>query len=776
MSTAPVERPSPDRTVYRLAGLTCADCAARFERKLKEYPGVIDATVNFGAAKVTITGTPPPVEVINELGAFDNIRVDEGALGRAVPGGVADATSESPAGAPAGAAPGAEQPPWWAAPTTVLTGLSGVLIAVAFGLQWLTGRGVAGQGVAAAPESLIVGLYLLATLAGGWRAGRQGLRNLTRLEFDMNTLMTVAVMGAVGIGYWEEAAVVAFLFGVSDTLSEYSIERARRSLRSLLELAPREAQIVRDGREQTVPVEDVQVGDLLLVRPGEKIAMDGVVESGSSSVNEAAITGEAIPVAKEAGAQVFAGSINGEGALRVRVSKLAQDTTLAKIIEMVEEAQEQRAPMKAFVDRFARYYTPAVMAAAVLITVMPPLLLAAPWQPWLYRGLSLLIIACPCALVVSTPVAIVTAIGNAARNGVLIKGGVHLENLGSIRAIAFDKTGTLTEGRPRVTDIDVLAGAGLGDERQALGSGDDLQGLEPGDGGDGTASGASPAARLAVLAGIESRSEHPLAAAIVTALADRNINPAEVDDFRALPGKGAHALYRGQRYYAGNVRLFEELGVNLDQARPLLDQRHGEGKTTVLFGTPSEVLAVVALADHVRDSSRWAIDRLGEAGVTRTIMLSGDNEATARAVAQQVGLAEYRAELLPEDKVAYVKALVEQHQRVAMVGDGVNDAPALATATTGIAMGGAGSDTAIETADIVLMGDDLTKLPYAVRLSRKTLAVIKQNIAFSLIIKALAVLLVFPGWLTLWLAVLSDTGATVLVVLNSLRLLRVGER
>src|SRR5690606_17999774 len=272
------------------------------------------------------------------------------------------------------------------------------------------------------------------------------------------------------------------------------------------------AQIVRDGREQTVPVEDVQVGDLLLVRPGEKIAMDGGVDSGSSAVNEAAITGEAIPVAKEAGAQVFAGSINGEGALRVRVSKLAQDTTLAKIIEMVEEAQEQRAPMKAFVDRFARYYTPAVMAAAVLITVMPPLLLAAPWQPWLYRGLSLLIIACPCALVVSTPVAIVTAIGNAARNGVLIKGGVHLENLGSIRAIAFDKTGTLTEGRPRVTDIDVLAGAGLGDERQALGSGDDLQGLEPGDGGHGTASGASPAARLAVLAGIESRSEHPLAA------------------------------------------------------------------------------------------------------------------------------------------------------------------------------------------------------------------------------------------------------------------------
>lgn len=753
MSTSEGGLQFPARTVYRLTGLTCTDCAAQFEQKLKEYPGVRDAKVNFGASKVTIMGDAPSAEVIKQLGAFDNIKVDETAL----KGPASDKT---------------EQSPWWTEPITVLTALSGVMAVAAYLLQTLVARSVI-----AAPEPLIIGLYLLATLTGGWRTGKLGLRNLTRLQFDMNTLMTVAVIGAISIGFWEEAAVVAFLFGISETLEEYSIEKARQSLRSLFDLAPREARIIRDGQEQTLPVDDIRVGDLMLVRPGEKIAMDGIIEQSSSSINEAAVTGESIPVEKEGGDKVFAGSINGEGALRIKVTKLARDTTLAKIIELVEEAQEQRAPSQAFVDRFARYYTPAVMVAATLIAVVPPLVFEGDWQEWIYRGLALLIIACPCALVVSTPVAIVTAIGNAARNGVLIKGGVHLENLGGIQAIAFDKTGTLTEGRPRVTDIDLLfrpIGGGsysvLTDARVAVRD----HGTFEAD--HATSTGERDTEELlSILAGIESQSEHPLAEAIVTELKTRGIAPVDVTGFRAIPGKGAKAAHNGETYYVGSLRLFRELGVKVAQSRGILEQRQDEGKTTVLFGSASGVLAVVALADAVRETSRRAISELKRAGLTTTIMLTGDNVATARAVAGEVGIDEYRAELLPEDKVRAVKELREQHERVAMVGDGVNDAPALATATTGIAMGGAGTDTAIETADIVLMADDLSKLPYGVRLSRGALAIIKQNIGFSLIIKAIAVLLVFPGWLTLWLAILSDTGATVLVVLNSLRLLRVGD-
>src|SRR5690606_19326516 len=416
------------------------------------------------------------------------------------------------------------------------------------------------------------------------------------------------------------------------------------------------AQIVRDGREQTVPVEDVQVGDLLLVRPGEKIAMDGGVDSGSSAVNEAAITGEAIPVAKEAGAQVFAGSINGEGALRVRVSKLAQDTTLAKIIEMVEEAQEQRAPMKAFVDRFARYYTPAVMAAAVLITVMPPLLLAAPWQPWLYRGLSLLIIACPCALVVSTPVAIVTAIGNAARLGVLIKGGVHLEEMGRINAVAFDKTGTLTKGYPEVTDfiVDKAANGNI----------------------------------LEAVAAVESMSQHPLARAVVTYADSKGIQKAEMVNFQSITGKGAYGEVGGSLIHVGSLNWAMELTEVPTDMKKRAEALQKEGKSVMAVLMDKTFQALIAVTDPLRDERKEVLRKLKDIGIRHTVMLTGDDRRTAEAIASAAGVTDVRANLMPEDKLTAIKDLTDEYGRVAMVGDGINDAPALAASSIGIAMGG----------------------------------------------------------------------------------------
>ena len=630
------------------------------------------------------------------------------------------------------------------------TALSGVLVAAAYVTEQAAHLGAAG-----APAA--VALYLLAVLTGGWRTARLGLANLLRLRFDMNTLMTVAVAGAIAIGEWQEAGVVAFLFGVSETLEAYSIEQARRSLRSLLELAPPTARVLRGGDELVLPVEQVQVGDRLRVRPGEKIPLDGVIVAGTSSIREAAITGEALPVDKGAGDSVYAGTLNGEGVLEIEATRRAHDTTLARVIELVERAQEERAPAQAFIDRFARRYTPAVLAAALLIATVPPLVLGGPWAAWIYRGLALLIVACPCALVVSTPVAIVTAIGNAARHGVLIKGGVHLENLGAIRALAVDKTGTLTQGEPRVTDIDLVPPRKA---EEALAS---PEARDP----------RRTSALLGVLAGIEARSEHPLARAVASALAARGIEPSTVAEVRALPGRGISAKHGGRTYYVGNVRLFRELGVDLTAAEGVIARRQAEGKTTVLFGHDRELHAVIALADTPRPGVTRTLRDLERAGIGHIALLTGDNVAAARAVATDAGIADYRAELLPEDKVAAVRALRERYGSVAMVGDGVNDAPALAAATIGIAMGGAGSDTALETADVVLMADDLSKLPFAIDLGRRALAVIRQNVAFALLAKALALLLVFPGWLTLWLAILSDMGATLLVVANSLRLLRV---
>jgi Cd2+/Zn2+-exporting ATPase len=507
-----------------------------------------------------------------------------------------------------------------------------------------------------------------------------------------------------------------------------------------MDSAPREGRIRRAGEERVVPVEEVQAGDLLLVRPGERIAADGIVRAGTSAVDQAAITGESLPCDKTVGHPIFAGSLNGQGALEVEVTRRVEDTTLARIIHLVEEAQAQRAPAQQFVDRFARLYTPAVLGLAVALGLVPPLLFAQPWGPWVYRGLALLIVSCPCALVVSTPVSIVSAIANAARHGVLIKGGAYLEALGRIGVIALDKTGTITRGRLEVTDIVPL------------------------DGG-------SPEALLARAASIEDRSEHPLARAIVEAAKARGAVFQPATDVKAIPGRGARGIVGTEVITLGSPRLLAETWPQDDGALRTIAHLEAQGKTAMVMGTEDRPVGVIALADTLRPQSRDAVMALRAAGVSRVALLTGDNAAVAESIARAVGADEVRARLLPEGKLAAVRELRARHGDLVMVGDGVNDAPALAAATVGVAMGVAGSDVALETADVALMADDLGKLPFVMALGRATVGVIQQNIAFALAIKALAIAAVFPGWLTLWLAVLGDMGASVLVTLNGMRLL-----
>lgn len=527
------------------------------------------------------------------------------------------------------------------------------------------------------PPSLF---YALTIILSGYSLLKKGIRQLIRLEFNMNTLMTIAIIGACAIGEWGEGAVVAFLFAISERLEQYSMEKARRSLKELERWSPEKAVIKKENREKEVPVEEVTAGEIMIVRPGQKLALDGVIVSGVSSVNQAAITGESTPVMKKAGEEVFAGTLNEEGWLEVRVTKRADETTLAKIIRLIEEAQEKRAPAQAFVDRFATYYTPIIMALALGLAVVSPVVLNTEWHEAIYTGLALLVAACPCALVISTPVAIVTAIGNAARNGVLIKGGVHLENVGKISAIVFDKTGTLTQGYPVVTDIISL------DKK--------INELK----------------HLQMAAAIEQRSSHPLARAIVRRAEVANINPAEVeiDSFRSLTGMGVNAQVNGKSYWIGSPGLFRKIGHRSFSDKTLkkqIYQLQNEGKTVILFGTKTSLLLLLALADPVRQNSRETLLSLKHLGIQKFYLLTGDHEKTARAISRQLGMTHVFAEQLPHQKLQIIETL-KKRDRVAMVGDGINDGPALACSDTGIAIGGGGNDTALEVADIVLTTDD----------------------------------------------------------------------
>ena len=629
----------------------------------------------------------------------------------------------------------------------LLTTVSGVFaflgflahIRIAGGLRGALGS--EGMGLAQGVPVVSEIFYALAILSGAWYVLPKAWLSLRRFRPDMNLLMTLAVIGAVVIGEWFEAATVAFLFAVSLTLESWSVGRARRAVESLLAIAPPTVRVLReDGGQIELPASEVEIGRRFLVKPGDRIALDGVVARGSSEVNQAPITGESMPVTKGEGAEVFAGTINGNGALEVQSTKLADDTTLAQIIRIVGEAQKQRAPSEQWVEKFARIYTPAVFAAAFLVALVPPLGFGAAWSVWAYRALVLLVIGCPCALVISTPVSIVAALAAAAKHGVLIKGGLHVEAPASLRAIAFDKTGTVTLGKPGVVEMVPMNGH-------------------------------SETELLERMTSMESQSDHPLARAIVTFAKERGVGATPVENFQAQHGKGAKAIFNGTEHWLGSHRYLEERGQETPEVHSRLESLAKTGQTVVVLGNEGHVCGFIALADTVRPDAPSSLKALHELGIRHIVMLTGDNRGTAEAIAREVGVDEVRAELLPGDKVEVVEALVKKFGSVAMVGDGVNDAPAMARSTLGIAMGAAGSDAAIEAADVALMSDDLSKLPWLIRHSKRALAIIRQNIGLSLSVKAVFVVLTFWGHASLWAAIAADMGVSLAVIFNALRLL-----
>ncbi|PFM43776.1 heavy metal translocating P-type ATPase [Bacillus cereus] len=687
---------------YMVEGMDCGACALTIEKHLQNVSGVEEVRVNFATGKMQIRHNRNAEDIIKE---------------------VSNAGFEaSLAGTRRGSAPVSKSKN-----TTLI--LSGLFLALGFGGSFTN-----------ISTLLITLLYAASIGIGGYKPAKSAFYAIRSKSLDMNVLMISAAIGAALIGQWLEGATVVWLFALGATLQNKSIERTRESIRGLIDLAPSEAWVKVGTELIKKSVDDIAVNTTIVVKPGEKIPLDGTVIGGTSTVNQAPITGESIPIDKQIGDSVYAGTINEEGSLEITVTKLVEDTTLSRIIHLVEEAQEKKAPTEAFVDRFAKIYTPIVFVLAIGVMLIPPLLGMGEWMEWIYKGLELLVVACPCALVISTPVAIVSAIGNAARNGVLIKGGTALEIAGSLNAIAFDKTGTLTEGKPKVMHV-----------RSLDCTEDEL---------------------LSIAATIEEYSNHPIAKAITAYAKEHQTSIHSGTDFRAIVGKGAQVTINDETYYAGNKTLYEEFGVSLQMWNEPIREMQRIGQTVILVGTNKVILGMISVADSIRSTTYGTIQELKQSGIQETVMLTGDNEGTAEHIAQKAKVDRYFANLLPEDKVHSVKQLQSEGKTVAMIGDGINDAPALATANLGIAMGGAGTDTAMETADIVLMADNLEKLPYTMKLSRKALHIIKQNIWFSLIIKFIALAFIFPGWLTLWMAVLSDTGAALIVILNSMRLLR----
>jgi Cd2+/Zn2+-exporting ATPase len=631
---------------------------------------------------------------------------------------------------------------------------SGVLLVVGFALELFGSRlapmsgGVTLPGAADAghyvPNSVAgwaIAAFVLSLAAGVSVTARKAWSALRVGSLDINVLMLVAAAGAVLLGQWSEAATVVFLFALAQALEARTLDRARSAIRALMDLTPSEA-LVRDGAgERRVDAERIAPGTTIVVRPGEKIPLDGQVLAGESAVNQAPVTGESLPVEKRPGDEVFAGTINGRGALDVRVTRFRRDTTLARIIHLVERAQAQRAPAQALVERFARVYTPAVMILAAVVAIVPPLVFQFSWHESVYRGLVLLVVSCPCALVISTPVSIVAALAGAARRGVLIKGGMHLERTSGVQCVAFDKTGTLTRGVLEVVSVVPLNGESVGSV-------------------------------VALASAVEQRSNHPIALAIVGHASAAGITAAPAQGVSSLAGRGTEGLVGAGRVLLGNHRVFEERGICSTAIHQRLDELSVSGHTAVLVARDGQPIGIIALADRPRESARDAVELIRGLGVPAVVMLTGDSHPTATAIAADLGIDEFRAELLPEDKVAAVKELQRRYGSVAMVGDGVNDAPALATADVGIAMGVAGSDAALETADVALMADDLLKIPYAFRLSRATVRNIRMNLAISVVMKAAFVVAAVAGVATLWMAILADTGASVIVIANALRLLR----
>ncbi|MBI2735929.1 MAG: cadmium-translocating P-type ATPase [Rhodospirillales bacterium] len=728
----PIPTHLPGQVVFRIHGMDCADEIAALKREVGPLVGEDKLAFDLLNGRMSIDVTPD---------AALEARIEKAVIRaglRAEPW-TEGSTSE-----------GTQSEERRKRLQSLLTTASGVFAALGFAVHaWLGGGVIAAfeageHALGSTPWQSMV-LYSLGVLCAVRYVAPKAWIAAKRLRPDMNLLMTIAVAGAIGIGAWFEAATVSFFFALALALETWSLGRARRAVAALMELAPPTARLkMDDGSERDVPAAEVKVGARIVVRPGDKVPLDGRVVAGESELNQAPITGESVPVAKALGDEVFAGTINGEGAIDVVTTKTASDTTLAQIIRMVGSAQSRRAPSEQWVEKFARVYTPVVMVLAVAIFLVPPLLLGGLWEDWFYRALVLLVIACPCALVISTPVTIVAALAGAAKQGVLVKGGVHLETPAHLKVVAMDKTGTLTEGRPQVVEVVPLGGRS---EIEILG----------------------------VAAALEVRSAHPIAHAILAKAAELKAAWEPAEAVQAVTGRGVVGRVDGNEMWLGSRRYIEERRIGSAEVLQRADALSSAGRTIVAVGDHREVWGLVAVADAVRPEAKDIVAALHSAGIKQVVMLTGDNRATAEAIAQQTGIDEVRAELLPGDKVAAVEDLVRRHGSVAMVGDGVNDAPAMGRANLGIAMGAMGSDAAIETADVALMSDDLSKLPWLVRHSRATLGVIRQNVAFSIAVKLLFTALTVIGLASLWGAIAADVGASLLVVLNGLRLLDRGQ-
>ncbi len=626
---------------------------------------------------------------------------------------------------------------------------SGLLMTAAFFFQARLQGGIIaaliGTGTGAPASSIF--LYFLAILAGGRRVFPKALYAARKLRPDMNLLMTVAVLGAIILGKWLEAASVSFLFSLALLLESWSVDKAKREIASLFDVTPPKVRVIcphHGGNIEERPVSEVQIGSTVIVRPGERVPLDGVITRGATSVNQAPITGESAPVAKEPGAEVFAGTINEEGTIEFRSTRLASDTTLSRIIRMVEEGRSRRSSYERWVEKFARIYTPFMMMVALVIVAVPPIFTGGHWAKWFYEGLVILVISCPCALIISTPVTIVAGLSSAARNGVLIKGGAYLEAPARLKSIALDKTGTLTFGQPTVVRI-----MPIGNHSE-----------------DGL---------LANAAALEAHSTHPFARAIIRHVESKGIRPAVADSFTILPGQGAEGTIGGKTYWIGNYRMLERWRRETESSHEAILGLDDPGHSVMVMWCNDHVCGLVSVADQVRPEARSMVAALKALGLQKVIMLSGDNSKTVELIARAAGVDEFHAELLPEDKVRLVSELKKEIGGIAMVGDGINDTPAMTAATIGIAMGAMGSDAAIETADIALMSDDLSKIPWLIRHSRKTMAVIRQNVLFSLLVKSLFVGLATLGVATLWGAIAADMGASLLVILNGLRLLKASD-
>ncbi len=709
-------------SMFIIRNMDCPTEEALIRKRLGAVPGIGELSFNLMARRLTVIHM-----LDDERPIYDALR-EIGMKAASEPQYQPDLCSTCEA-----------EPPLVSRRTWALMAVSGTSAIAAEVVAW---SGASEQSVA------VIALALLSIATGGLGTLKKGWIALKTFTLNMNFLMSVAMIGAIAIGEWPEAAVVIFLFALAELIESLSLERAKNAIRGLMAMTPEIATVqLGSGEWREMAAADVQVGQVVRVKPGERIPLDGLVTAGGSSVNQAPITGESIPVVKAAGDPVFAGTLNERGMLEFRVTANKGNTTLDRIIHTVQEAQGQRAPTQRFVDQFARYYTPIVVAFAVLVATVPPLLFGAAFEPWFYKALVMLVIACPCALVISTPVTVVSGLAAAARQGILVKGGVHLENGRLINVVALDKTGTLTHGKPVVTDVVPLV-----DRPKDL--------------------------LLQLAASVDAHSEHPIAAAIVSAWqtpngGETNVRPLlPIAAFESVTGRGAKAVVDGRLYYVGNHRQCEELGVCSLHVEEALSRLEKEGKTAVILATETEPLCIIGVADTVRGHSAEAIRQLHALGVA-SVMLTGDNQTTASAIALQVGIDDARGNLLPEEKLSAIDELMCSYGKVGMVGDGINDAPALAKSSIGFAMGAAGTDTAIETADVALMDDDLRKVPHFIRLSRDTSRVLRQNIALAIGIKAIFFALALAGKASLWMAVFADMGASLIVVFNGMRLLQI---